>query len=72
MKKYFYLEEGFLHLRVQHFWLYHYWHVHRKLLKLAPWVTQATWTITQETAKRRYFKSDSVKRALEQNIDNTI
>ena len=53
-KNIFLLAKSLIYLMGQKYLGYHYLVIYDKLLKHSHWVTQETYTVTQESMKRRY------------------
>ena len=54
-KNIFLLAKSLIYLMGQKYLGYHFLAIYNKLLKHSHWVTQETYTVTQESMKRRYF-----------------
>ena len=55
-KNIFLLAKSLIYLMGQKYLGYHYLVIYHKLLRHSHWVTQETYTVTQETKTRRYIR----------------
>ena len=62
-KNIFLLAKSLIYLMGQKYLGYHYLVIYNKLLKHSHWVTQETYTVTQETKTRRYRELRTKKKA---------